>query len=147
MLIRINRNFINVFFALGILISCDRGDKKEIVQEMQIERSENITLENVELEELISAPKKWEGLYVEVEGYYKAGFEECALYVSQSNYGIERKAFWLNFEKALSNKMPTDSGYNGKKVKVRGQVSLGKGHLMQYAGTIEGIYYIALFKD
>lgn len=142
-----NKNLISLFFSLGILASCVQVGKKEMVQEMGVEGAESISVEHIELQELISAPKKWEDLYIETEGYYQAGFEKCALYVSPSSYEVEKKALWLNFDEELSAKMPQDSEYDSKKVRVRGKVSLKKGHLMQYAATIEDVYYIALAEE
>lgn len=142
-----NRNLISLFFSLGILTSCVQVGKKEVVQEIGVEGSESISVENVELQELISTPKKWKDLYIETEGYYQIGFEKCALYASPSGNEVEEKALWLNFNENLSAKMPQDSEYDSKKVRVRGKVSLKKGHLMQYAATIEDVYYIALAEE
>ena len=142
-----NRNLIFLFFSLGILASCVQVGKKEIVQEIGVEGTEGISVEKIELQELVSAPKKWKDLYIETEGYYQTGFEKSALYISSSDYEVEEKALWLNFDEELSAKMPQDSEYNGKKVRVRGRVSLKKGHLMQYSATIGDVYYIALVEE
>lgn len=143
-----NSKLFCLILLLGsILFSCIMFDKKELPKEVGIEGTENLTVEKVDLQELISNPKNWEDSLVETEGYYRSGFEESALYIGRTGDGLTNKGMWLNFSKDLLAKLAPDSEYYNKKIRVRGRVSLKKGHAMQYPATIEDVYYIALVEE
>lgn len=143
-----SRLFCLILLLGSFLFSCIKFNKKKLPEEVGVEGTENLSVEKVQLQELISNPKDWKDSLVETEGYYQAGYEESALYMGRTGDGLVRKGIWVSFSKELSAKMAPDSEYyNNKKVRVRGRVSLNKGHVMQYAATIEDVYYIALVKE
>jgi hypothetical protein len=131
---------------MSILLSCTRISRKELPKEVGVEGMENIAVKKVELQELTSLPRKWKDSLIETQGYFISGFEESALYVSRTGDGLERDAVWINLEDRLWGKIDMEN-YSGKKIKVRGRVSLKKGHLMQYAATIGNVYYVAIAEE
>jgi hypothetical protein len=98
------------------------------------------------LDSLISFPEKYNGLNIETTGYFIARFEDIAVYRSKTdcNIGNKRNAFWIDFNQKLEISFSTNyQGLNAKYVKFRGTFNYAKkGHLNQYAGEFENVYYM-----
>jgi hypothetical protein len=86
---------------------------------------------------------------VEVHGVFQYAFEDVALYASEADRREHHfgRALSVGFARQLLRRAPgeTDSleHFNGRPVTLRGVFSPGKGHLGQYAGTLEDVVFIA----
>ena len=147
MLIQMNSNnlLVNVLRYIMIVIfivSCSLNQKLNY----QIENVNSIDPIVVSFEELNQFTEKYDSANIEIEGYFKANFEDVSVYKSKDDYndGNKKSAIWVNFNKNLG--LYENDGLDkldGKMIKIRGFFnSRNKGHLNQYLGEIDDVYSV-----
>ena len=151
---------INYTFALLLIVSealslqsCT-GHKKTYKSNCDV----NITFKHVGFTQLIDSIKNYDQQYIEVDGTYKEGKEESALFndslfVDHSNsHGL-----WINFSQdcplylsgtrrgLFEDNDGTFTQINNKEITIRGKIDVRhKGHLGSYCGSIDRVSFVKL---
>ncbi|WP_192820582.1 hypothetical protein [Rufibacter sp. LB8] len=120
------------------LFSCNES------KEFKTTKEESTKYISVEINTLLENPSRFDGKYIEATGILLYEFENVGLYKTRAdaNRKDSKNALWTDFEEGLLPEEELEKLKN-KKVIVRGLVnSASKGHLMQFAGTLEKVDYL-----
>ena len=128
-----------ILFA-SVLFSCNSLQKQrsadiECFDSNFYQKIQKVSLNDVE------GIKRMNGKFIEVEGIFRYGFEDVALYPSRPT--DPAKAIWINFKisEVLSDSLLF--GLNEKKVKVIGRANtLEKGHFNGYIAALDSTFCI-----
>jgi len=133
----INKSYAITFFLLISSLACISQKPT-----FSIPHTDTSTAFKVDLLSLIKNIDKYDKKWVETSGNVIAIFEIFSI-IPDEQIKITREgypAIWLDTD----NKLKVNSEYlNGKKFLLRGKVNVNrKGHMGQYQGTLENIYYL-----
>lgn len=144
-----------LYFVSFILISCS--------QETDLYKSvcdKDKVYDKVDMADLLKNINSYNGKYVELEGKYKSGFEESALYgKSYFEEDEVKSALWVNFDDfmtrcpLISSKTKLDL-FSGEKVYrkmanktvvLHGIIDVNqKGHLSRYSASLKDITLVVI---
>ncbi len=99
---------------------------------------------SLDIEQVIEDPSRFDEKYIETSGIFIYEFENVAIYKTRMDaYRRDKKnAFWTRFEDDLMPKVELEQ-INNKRIVVRGLInSKCKGHLMQFAATLEKVDFV-----
>ena len=140
---------IGEILIILIFFGCD--NKVKTARELISTCEGNIQTINFGL--LLDSTTSYDGKLVEVTGYYHEGFEESAISNSIKRPD-EKSMIWVNFAPNVIdsfNKNPVKDQdiyeyLDGKRILIRGMVNpKAKGHMGQYAASMELVCYVAVF--
>lgn len=104
--------------------------------------NDTVKVVRIDLATLIQNSKNYNGMWVETRGSVLVLFEMFAVAPEENTeYKVDGiKALWLDIDK----KMKVDIQFlNGKNWVIKGKVNANnRGHMNQYQGTIEDIYFL-----
>ncbi|GAB2531911.1 hypothetical protein [Rufibacter soli] len=132
------KNRILAILLSLIFLSC--SEQKEFATT----KEESIKYATVDIEQLLEHPARFDGKYIESSGILVYEFENVGIYKTRTdaNRKEPKNALWTELDKGLISEKELEK-LNGKEVIIRGLVNLeSKGHLMQFAGTLEKVNYI-----
>jgi hypothetical protein len=135
------RYFILAFLGTLILVanSCKRSTKQIFIAHSK----DTIKVFKLPIGILKREFKNYHGKFIETNGIFHSGFEDCSLSSSNDFNSNYRQMFWLNISEELNIDLPSYSKLNGKNIKIRGKIdTASRGHLSQYLATIRQIYCI-----
>lgn len=129
-----------LLFLLTLIMSCDSPVTLRAPQS-----TPSVSYQVCVFDSLLQNRPRFVGAPVEVQGIFRYHFEDVSLHPATAT--APSKALWIDFTPGLLREAPTGVDSlelcNGRQVRVRGRFSNAKGHLGQYAGTLEDVVFLA----
>jgi hypothetical protein len=91
------------------------------------------SLADKQFENVLANPSQFHGQEITISGVFHHQFEDVAIYLKRNSE--KEEALWVNYSEEF---LSAADGLDGQKIKVKGRFDKhSKGHLGQYAGTLD----------